>query len=97
MLPILIYGGFGRSVVVSEKRSNILLFSHSQEIILHTFPLGLILIYNTHALGGKITTFDWICIGILAANILEVCIEIFFLKIYENLKINLELRNPLKS
>ena len=29
MLPVLIYGGFGRSVVVSEKRSNILLFSHS--------------------------------------------------------------------
>jgi len=58
--------------------------------------LGLILIYNTHAL-GKVTTFDWICIAILAANIFEVCIEIFVLKIYENLKINLELRNPLKS
>lgn len=59
--------------------------------------MGLILIYNTHALGGLVTKFDWVCIAIMAANIFEVCIEIYFLKIYENLKINLELRNPLKS
>ena len=29
LMPIVIYGGFGRSVVVSEKRSNILMVSHA--------------------------------------------------------------------
>lgn len=96
MMPLVIYGGFGRSVVISERKSGLLLVSHAQEILLHTFPLGLIVIINCLAL-KTITVFDWICIAILAANALEVIIEITVLKLYENININLELRSPMKS
>lgn len=45
-LPFIIFGGFGRSVMISEKRSTLLLMSHAQEILLHSFPLGLMLVVN---------------------------------------------------
>jgi hypothetical protein len=43
------------------------------------------------------TILDIISLALLATNILEVFIEICVLKLYENLKINLELKGALKS
>jgi hypothetical protein len=40
---------------------------------------------------------DIISLALLAMNIFEVFVEILILKIYENVKINLELKNALKS
>lgn len=96
MLPLAIYGGFGRSVMISEKRSTLLLMSHAQEVLLHAFPLGMILVINVQAL-SKLTILDIISLALLAMNIFEVFVEILVLKIYENVKINLELKNALKS
>jgi hypothetical protein len=96
LLPIVIFGGFGRNVTISEKRSTLLLLAHAQEILLHTFPLGLILILNFREL-KKVTILDFISISLLAANIFEIFLEMCVLKLYENVKINLELRNAMKS
>ena len=46
LMPLVIYGGFGRSIMISEKRSTLLLMSHAQEILLHSFPLGMMLVVN---------------------------------------------------
>ena len=45
----------------------------------------------------KRTVLDVISLALLGINIFEVFVEILVLKIYENVKINLELRNALKS
>jgi hypothetical protein len=96
LLPFVIYGGFARSVMISEKRSTLLLMQHAQEILLHAFPLGLILVVNIKFL-QKMTILDIISLALLAINIFEIFIEICVLKLYENLKINLELKGALKS
>ena len=64
--------------------------------MLHAFPLGLILVVNIKFL-EKRTVLDVISLALLGINIFEVFVEILVLKIYENVKINLELRNALKS
>ena len=96
LVPFVIYGGFARSVMISEKRSTLLLMQHAQEILLHAFPLGLILVVNIKFL-QKMTILDIISLALLAINIFEVFIEICVLKLYENVKINLELKGALKS
>ena len=45
----------------------------------------------------KRTVLDVISLALLGINIFEVFVEILVLKLYENVKINLELRNALKS
>ena len=64
--------------------------------MLHAFPLGLILVVNIKFL-EKRTVLDVISLALLGINIFEVFVEILVLKLYENVKINLELRNALKS
>ena len=96
LMPIIIYGGFGRSVVISEKRSNTILFAHVQELLLHSLPLGLLLIFNAYTL-DKFTKTEWVSIGILICNIVEVVVEITLLNFFENTKVNLELKRPMKS
>lgn len=84
MLPLVIYGGFGRSVMMYEKRSSLLLMSHAQELLLHTFPLGLIIYMNVTEL-NKITVLDVFCLSLLGANFLEIFVETTVLRLYENL------------
>ena len=83
MLPLVIYGGFGRSVMIYEKRSSLLLMSHAQELLLHTFPLGLIIYMNVTEL-NKITVLDVFSLSLLGANFLEIFIETTVLRLYEN-------------
>lgn len=96
LMPLVIYGGFGRNVMISEKRSTLLLMSHAQEVFLHTLPLCFIIILNIREL-GKMNLIDYITLGCFVANIIEVLAEMTVLRLYENIRINLELRQALKS
>ena len=96
LLPLIVYGGFGRSVMMYEKRSTLLLMSHAQELLLHTLPLGLIIYINVNEL-QKVTVLDIFSFAFLGANVVEVFIETCVLRLYENWQINLELRGSMKS
>ena len=45
-MPIIIYGGFGRLIIVSERKKTFMFATHSQEVFMHTVPLGVLTYYN---------------------------------------------------
>ena len=96
LMPVILYCGFGRALIASEKKSVILQVAYAQEILLHTLPLGMLLIQNNLEL-EKISNFDIVCLSVLGTNLVQVFIEIVLSKIYENVHINLELRQAMKS
>jgi len=56
----------------------------------------MLLIYNNLEL-EKISNFDIVCLSVLGLNLLQVFIEIVLTQMYENVHINLELRQAMKS
>ena len=46
LLPIITYSGFGRMLILMEKKKAYLQTSHAQEVFLHTVPLGMVAVYN---------------------------------------------------
>jgi len=74
MLPVAIYSGFARVIIVFERKKSFLLASHAQEILLHTIPLTMIVGYNSY----KLDMYEGIQMAALifsGINILEVFIE----------------------
>ena len=78
LLPVILYGGFGRSVYVSERKKNFLQMAHGQEIFLHSLPLGMIVIVNFQSIDKK-GTLDWACISAAIVNLTQVFAEILWL------------------
>jgi hypothetical protein len=68
LLPVILYGGFGRSVYVSERKKNFLQMAHGQEIFLHSLPLGMIVIVNFQSIDKK-GTLDWACMAAATINL----------------------------
>ena len=45
-LPLLMYSGAGRYILTTENKRKIIKMAQAQEILLHTLPLGALIIYN---------------------------------------------------
>jgi hypothetical protein len=97
LLPVLMYSGIGRLVIVSERKKTFQFVTHAQEVFIHTFPLLVLTMQNAGSpeIGynsmGVAACFFPICSLLLTAT--EVCV----LQCYENCNVNLEMRVKLRS
>ena len=46
MMPFLIYAGAGRQMLTFDNKRRIIKISQVQELILHTLPVGGLIVYN---------------------------------------------------
>ena len=46
LIPLVIYAGFGRVVMLYERKSSLLQVAQAQELLLHILPLGMLVFYN---------------------------------------------------
>ena len=45
-MPFMIYSGAGRHMLTLDKKSSVIKISQVQELILHTLPIGGLIVYN---------------------------------------------------
>ena len=73
-MPVIMYGGFSRLIIVSERKKTFQFVGHAQEIFMHTVPLSFFTIYNKK--GGQGSS-----LGIAAIVIPSISILITFMEI----------------
>lgn len=76
LMPIIMYGGFSRLIIVSERKKTFQFVGHSQEMFLHTIPLSVLTIQNTMGGQGSPLGVAAIVVPALSAflTFLEICI-----------------------
>lgn len=88
-LPLAMFSGFGRLVILDEIKIKYLYASLAQEVLLHTLPLTLLMAYNDFMLNKKFK-LDIIAFVISGLNLIQVFIEMTYFRIHLNKGINLE-------
>ena len=96
MTPIVLYSGFGRVVMLYERKTSLLQVAQAQELLLHTLPLGMIVFYNNEIV-QKSKMLDKFIKMIVIFSCIQMTAEILIHKFYLNMHINLERRTALKS
>lgn len=95
-LPIVIYAGLGRLVVISDRKTTVGHFSLAQELFLHLLPLGYLVNYNNELVEKPREIDNYIRYSIYLALGQMLC-EVVILKFSQNFDQNLERRPGLKS
>ena len=95
-MPVIIYAGLGRLVVLSERKTTVGHFSIAQELFLHTLPLGYLVQYNNDLVEKPRAIDDYIHYTVLI-GIVQIACEVFVLKFSQSFNQNLERRPGLKS
>jgi len=95
-MPVVIYAGLGRLVVLSERKTTVGQFSIAQELFLHTLPLGYLVDYNNSIVRKPREIDDFVTYSIYA-SIGQILIEVIVLKLAQSVNNNLERRPALKS
>ena len=75
LLPFVIYGGFGRLAFTSSTNKSLPFISLIAELIFHTIPFGLLMLYNYHNV-EKHATLDYALITLLGLGFLQIVIEL---------------------
>lgn len=87
-MPIIMYGGFSRLIIVSERKKTFQFVGHSQEMFLHTIPLSVLTIQNT--MGGQESPLGVATIVVPVLSVVLTFMEISILQAFDNCKIKLE-------
>ena len=95
-MPVVIYAGLGRLVVVSDRKTTVGHFSMAQELFLHTLPLGYLVNYNNDLVQKPRDIDDYVRYAVLA-NLGQMMCEVMILKFARGASQNLERRPALKS
>ena len=88
-LPVAMFSGFGRLVILHEIKVKYLYASLAQEVLLHNLPLTLLMAYNNYMLSKKFK-LDIVAFVIAGLNLIQVFIEMTYFRIHLNKGINLE-------
>lgn len=90
-MPITMYTGFGRLVVLHDIKTKYLYVSLGQEVFLHNLPLTLLIAYNDIML-RKAFRLDVTVLVISGVHLLQVVAELTMFRVYLNKGVNLEKR-----
>lgn len=88
-LPLAMFSGFGRLVILHEIKIKYLYASLAQEVLLHNLPLTLLMAYNDYMLSKKFK-LDIIAFVVAGLNLMQIFIEMTYFRIHLNKGINLE-------
>ena len=96
LTPMVLYAGFGRVVMLYERKTSLLQVAQAQELLLHTLPLGMLVFYNNEIV-QKSKTLDKLIKIVVILSCIQMSAEILIHKLYLNMHVNLERRTALKS